>query len=317
MKKISLFFILILLSSCEFILYDLVNEEKSKSVNEKENSFIIYDTISDSEVKIDTDPINSSNQVGIEEEEEEEEEEKEENSFAINWSNPVIGPYGASLGNFIRAYFLVGEWNMVKKFLINADCIDDEEFRYIMRNSDWGYDIDFTNIHKKNDGSFIMTYKTSINNTIGVDQYYGKVVNDTAKIYFHSLNRKNPLLYDSKYPSSDINCRINLLLKKIQFDYDSANIKGDSKKIVEEIGDYLYTFPNIKIKINGHTSNEGSVRYNNKLSYDRANSVYKFLKSYGLNNEMEVFGYGSSQQIYSENDEKNNPKNRRVEIELE
>ena len=51
--------------------------------------------------------------------------------------------------------------------------------------------------------------------------------------------------------------------------------------------------------------------------YDRANSVYKFLKSYGLNNEMEVFGYGSSQQIYSENDENNNPKNRRVEIELE
>ena len=31
-------------------------------------------------------------------------------------------------------------------------------------------------------------------------------------------------------------------------------------KVVEEI-----TFPNIKIKINGHTSNEGSVRYNNKL----------------------------------------------------
>ena len=26
-----------------------------------------------------------------------------------------------------------------------------------------------------------MTYKTSINNTIGVDQYYGKVVNDTKK----------------------------------------------------------------------------------------------------------------------------------------
>ncbi len=32
---------------------------------------------------------------------------------------------------------------------------------------------------------------------------------------------------------------------------------------------------------------------------------------------MEVFGYGSSQQIYDENDEENNPKNRRVEIELD
>ena len=307
MKKFSLFFILIIFLSCEFILYDLVKEEKPTNVN---NNFSFSDTISNSDGKVIPEPLISS-------EEEEEEEEEEENSFVLNWANPVMGPYGASVGNFIRAYFLVGEWNMVKKFLINADCIDDEEFTYIMRNSEWGYDIDFTNIHKKDDDSFIITYKTLKNNTVGVDQYYGKVINDTAKIYFHSLNRKNPLLYDSKYPNSDVNCRINLLLKKIQFDYDSANLKDDSKKIIEEIGDYLYTFPKIKIKINGHTSNEGSIKYNNKLSYDRANSVYRYLKSYGLNNEMEVFGYGSSQQIYDENDEENNPKNRRVEIELD
>ena len=306
MKKFSLFFISIIFLSCEFILYDLVKEEKPTTVSD---NFSISDTIPNAEGKIITESLNSF--------EEEEEEEEEENSFDLNWANPVMGPYGASVGNFIRAYFLVGEWNMVKKFLINADCIDDEEFRYIMRNSEWGYDIDFTNIHKKDDGSFIITYKTLKNNTVGVDQYYGKVVNDTAKIYFHSLNRKNPLLYDSKYPNSDVNCRINLLLKKIQFDYDSANLKNDSKKIIEEIGDYLYTFPKIKIKINGHTSNEGSIKYNNKLSYDRANSVYSYLKSYGLNNKMEVFGYGSSQQIYDENDEENNPKNRRVEIELD
>ena len=301
MKKFSLFFISIIFLSCEFILYDLVKEEKPTTVSD---NFSKSDTIPNAEGKIITESLNSF-------------EEEEENSFVLNWANPVMGPYGASVGNFIRAYFLVGEWNMVKKFLINADCIDDEEFRYIMRNSKWGYDIDFTNIHKKDDGSFIMTYKTSINNTVGVDQYYGKVVNDTAKIYFHSLNRKNPLLYDSKYPNSDVNCRINLLLKKIQFDYDSANLKDDSKKIIEKIGDYLYTFPKIKIKINGHTSNEGSIRYNNQLSYNRANAVYQFLKSYGINNQMEVFGYGSSQQIYDQNDEQNNPKNRRVEIELD
>ena len=303
MKKFSLFFISIIFLSCEFILYDLVKEEKPTTVSD---NFSISDTIPNAEGKIITESLNSF-----------EEQEEEENSFDLNWANPVMGPYGASVGNFIRAYFLVGEWNMVKKFLINADCIDDEEFRYIMRNSEWGYDIDFTNIHKKDDGSFIITYKTLKNNTVGVDQYYGKVVNDTAKIYFHSLNRKNPLLYDSKYPNSDVNCRINLLLKKIQFDYDSANLKNDSKKIIEEIGDFLYIFPKIKIKISGHTSNEGSLKYNNKLSYNRANSVYSYLKSYGLNNEMEVFGYGSSQQIYDENDEENNPKNRRVEIELD
>ena len=57
-------------------------------------------------------------------------------------------------------------------------------------------------------------------------------------------------------------------------------------------------------------------KYNNELSYNRANSVLKFLKEFGLKNKMEVFGYGSSQQIYDELDEINNPKNRRVEIIL-
>ena len=174
MKKFSLFFISIIFLSCEFILYDLVKEEKPTTVSD---NFSKSDTIPNAEGKIITETLNSSEEV-----EEEEEEEEEENSFVLNWANPVMGPYGASVGNFIRAYFLVGEWNMVKKFLINADCIDDEEFRYIMRNSEWGYDIDFTNIHKKDDGSFILTYKTLKNNIVGVDQYYGKVVNDTAKI---------------------------------------------------------------------------------------------------------------------------------------
>ena len=242
-------------------------------------------------------------------------EKTSKNTYSLNWSNPVMGPYGASLGNFIRAYFLVGEFDIVKKYLINADCIDDEEFKYIMRNSNWGYDIDFTNIHKKNEGRFVMTYKTLLNNTTGIDQYYGKVVNDTAKLYFHSLNRTNPLVYDSKYPSSDINCKINFLLKKIQFDFDSADLNSESKKIIKQIASYLLAHPSIKIKISGHTSNEGSLRYNNKLSYDRANSVKTFLKSYGLNNEMEVFGFGSSVQIYY--DEINSSKNRRVEIDLE
>jgi outer membrane protein OmpA-like peptidoglycan-associated protein len=149
-----------------------------------------------------------------------------------------------------------------------------------------------------------------------MDQYYGKVINDTAKIYFHSQNKKNPFLYDSKYPSSDINCQLNNLSKKINFEFNKSNLKSDSKKTLEKIATLLISFPKIKLSINGHTSSEGSVKYNNELSYNRANSVLKFLKEFGLKNKMEVFGYGSSQQIYDELDEINNPKNRRVEIIL-
>ena len=312
MGKHRFFFLMVILfSSCELIIYDLLKTENSEKQVESED-ILVHDTIPILQKQKNHDLDNSSESIPTEEIDN---EKTSKNKYSLNWSNPVMGPYGASLGNFIRAYFLVGEFDIVKKFLINADCIDDEEFKYIMRNSNWGYDIDFTNIHKKNEGSFVMTYKTLVNNTTGIDQYYGKVVNDTAKLYFHSLNRTNPLVYDSKYPSSDINCKINFLLKKIQFDFDSADLNGESKKIIKQIASYLLAHPNIKIKISGHTSNEGSLKYNNKLSYDRANSVKTFLKSYGLNNEMEVFGFGSSVQIYY--DKINSSKNRRVEIDLE
>lgn len=309
--RFILIIIIILFSSCELIIYDLLKiENPEKQVESLDIQ--VPDTIPILQEQKNYDLDNSSELIPTEDIDN---EKTSKNTYSLNWSNPVMGPYGASLGNFIRAYFLVGEFDIVKKYLINADCIDDEEFKYIMRNSNWGYDIDFTNIQKKNEGRFVMTYKTLLNNTTGIDQYYGKVVNDTAKLYFHSLNRTNPLVYDSKYPSSDINCKINFLLKKIQFDFDSADLNSESKKIIKQIASYLLAHPSIKIKISGHTSNEGSLRYNNKLSYDRANSVKTFLKSYGLNNEMEVFGFGSSVQIYY--DEINSSKNRRVEIDLE
>ena len=40
------------------------------------------------------------------------------NNFSANWSNPAMGPFGASVVNYIRAYYLVGEWSTIKKFLI-------------------------------------------------------------------------------------------------------------------------------------------------------------------------------------------------------
>ena len=85
MKKFSLFFISIIFLSCEFILYDLVKEEKPTTVSD---NFSISDTIPNAEGKIITESLNSF-----------EEQEEEENSFDLNWANPVMGPYGASVGN--------------------------------------------------------------------------------------------------------------------------------------------------------------------------------------------------------------------------
>lgn len=321
MKKTHLLIIILFFSSCELIIFDFINNESKIPINKSEKN--------STNIDLDNDLVKSNNSFKNEEKKEFEDDEDDqtfkeeesntnsENNFKANWSNPAMGPFGISVVNYIRAYYLVGEWSIIKKFLINADCIDDDEFEYMMRNSEWGYEIDLTNLHKKENGNFIISFKKNINNTIGLDQYYGKVVNDTAKIYFHSQNKINPFIYDSKYPSSDINCLINSLSKKVHFEFNKSNLKVESKKTLEEIATLLYNYPKIKLNVNGHTSNEGSISYNNKLSYNRANEVFKFFKNFGLNNEMEVFGFGSSKQIYNESDKINNSKNRRVEIILQ
>ena len=56
MKKFSLFFISIIFLSCEFILYDLVKEEKPTTVSD---NFSISDTIPNAEGKIITESLNS------------------------------------------------------------------------------------------------------------------------------------------------------------------------------------------------------------------------------------------------------------------
>ena len=108
-----------------------------------------------------------------------------------NWSNPVLGAFGTSLGNTIRAYYLAGDFATVKRFTITEEPMSLEEFSTILRASDWGYEIKLTNLHWEADSTFILTYRTKKENTTGMEQYHGKVVNDTAKLYFEFWKHKH------------------------------------------------------------------------------------------------------------------------------
>ena len=109
-----------------------------------------------------------------------------------NWSNPVLGGYGTSLGNTIRAYYLAGDFATVKRFTITEEPMSLEEFSNLMRSSNWGYEIKLTNLQWEDDSTFILTYKTKKENTTGMEQYHGMVVNDTAKLFVNLKKTENP-----------------------------------------------------------------------------------------------------------------------------
>ncbi|MGB1274541.1 MAG: OmpA family protein [Nannocystaceae bacterium] len=105
--------------------------------------------------------------------------------------------------------------------------------------------------------------------------------------------------------------------EKIIFDFNKATIREESFSLLKEIGDVIKQNPHIKkISIEGHTSSEGSDKYNQKLSDKRAASVRKHLiEKEGLADEQLVSkGFGESKPIADESTDEGKEKNRRVEF---
>jgi outer membrane protein OmpA-like peptidoglycan-associated protein len=242
-------------------------------------------------------------------------EKKESKEFKPDWSKPFMSPYGKPIINIIRAYFMVGEFQIVKKFIVNSDCFDDTEFDYLLRNCSWGYEIDATNMKWQSDSTFLMTAKTNKNQSIGMEKYLGKIVNDTAKIFLFTQNKKNPFVFYNKNPPADIQCQIESLARTINFEYNSSILTEDSKINLKALHKLVSKYSNLKFLINGHTSSEGSDNLNMKLSLNRAKAVRLFLISLGINkSNLKSNGFGSTTPIYPDSNIELRSKNRRVEI---
>lgn len=87
----------------------------------------------------------------------------------------------------------------------------------------------------------------------------------------------------------------------IKFAYNSAEVLGESKPFLNEIGKMLSLpdFANERLIIEGHTDAGGSERYNRYLSERRAQSVKKYLRqNYSISaNRLSIVGMGESQPL--------------------
>jgi outer membrane protein OmpA-like peptidoglycan-associated protein len=86
----------------------------------------------------------------------------------------------------------------------------------------------------------------------------------------------------------------------IYFDFDKADVKPESAPQLEQIASLLREHADLKLLITGHTDNQGSIEYNQKLSQRRADAIVAMLS-------------GSYAVANNESDE-GRAKNRRVEL---
>lgn len=102
----------------------------------------------------------------------------------------------------------------------------------------------------------------------------------------------------------------------ILFDSGKADIKPESKSALEEIAKLLKAEPNFKLRVVGHTDNQGGLDSNIALSKRRAEAVNTALASqHGISAaRLSAFGVADLAPVASNTDEAGRAKNRRVEL---
>ena len=108
-------------------------------------------------------------------------------------------------------------------------------------------------------------------------------------------------------------------LQNVNFDTGRAAITPESESVLDEVGNILARWPDLRIEIGGHTDSKGGAAKNASLSRERAQAVLNYLTNRfpELNpGQFTAAGYGSSQPIASNATELGRAKNRRVEFKV-
>lgn len=108
-----------------------------------------------------------------------------------------------------------------------------------------------------------------------------------------------------------------LQLRNIQFEYDSYELTESSNEELESLAQLLFMNPTLRIELSSHTDDQGSDRYNDRLSALRGKAVETWLLTRGIDpSRMEAVGYGKRKPLVDNDSDEHRALNRRVEIKV-
>jgi outer membrane protein OmpA-like peptidoglycan-associated protein len=107
-----------------------------------------------------------------------------------------------------------------------------------------------------------------------------------------------------------------VVLPGVSFAFNSAELLPGAMAILDrEVIPELNADPDLQVLIEGHTDSVGSDEYNEKLSGQRAGSVWRYLVSKGISSSrLQAKGLGESDPVASNDTAEGRAKNRRVNI---
>jgi outer membrane protein OmpA-like peptidoglycan-associated protein len=104
-------------------------------------------------------------------------------------------------------------------------------------------------------------------------------------------------------------------LRNIYFAQSKYMLLAASIPKLNELVTFMRKYPTVRIRLEGHTDNQGNPERNQELSENRAKEIKEYLVRHGIvENRMEWIGYGDQRPTNSNANEYLRSKNRRVEV---
>ena len=102
----------------------------------------------------------------------------------------------------------------------------------------------------------------------------------------------------------------------MMFAFNDYHLQPHAAEKVAKVAALLKRYPQTMVQIAGFTDSKGSYQYNYQLSLKRAQSVANYLRSLGVQNQIDVSGCSYNKPIVPNKDPRSRALNRRVEVYL-
>jgi OOP family OmpA-OmpF porin len=107
------------------------------------------------------------------------------------------------------------------------------------------------------------------------------------------------------------------VMEGIQFDLGKATIRATSFPTLDEAAEVLQEYPQLKLRITGHTDSTGTAERNRELSLARADAVATYLAGKGIERDRLITeGLGPDQPIADNGTKEGRQQNRRIEFKV-
>jgi peptidoglycan-associated lipoprotein len=106
-------------------------------------------------------------------------------------------------------------------------------------------------------------------------------------------------------------------LLPVYFDFDKAVLREESRNSLERYAGIMETYPSVRLLLEGHCDENGSIEYNLSLGERRAATVKDYLGKLGVDpGRMKTVSFGKSKPAFAGHTEAAWQKNRRVEFRV-